>query len=147
MDNSIIIKEVNIDEIVKVNSSIAEFNTPYSRDHFENRLEHKTKLMIVAYFNDVPAWYIIGYDRDSDDSFYCWMAGVNPKYRRKWILKELMNYQENWAKEKNYKKIKIKTRNDKRSMLAYLVKYGFFFTWVKQYSDIKDSRIQLEKFL
>jgi len=51
------------------------------------------------------------------------MAGVNPNFRKKGILKKLMNYQDNWAKEKGYKKIKIKTRNARREMLSYLIKY------------------------
>lgn len=57
----------------------------------------------------------------------------------------LMDYEDKWAREKGYNKIKIKTRNNKREMLSYLVKYGFLFTEVMQHPNIDDHRILLEK--
>ena len=77
---------------------------------------------------------------------YCWMVAVDAKYRGKGILKSMMDYLQKWAKRKGYTKIKIKTRNKRREMLSYLVKYGFDFTGVVlNGSDIKDSRILAEK--
>ena len=145
MNNEIIIKELQIEEVVKVNATIIEFDAPYQKDYFENRYKDKEKLIIVAYVNNQPAGYIIGYNKFNDNSFYCWMAGVDPNFRKMGILKTLMNYQDNWAKEKNYKKIKIKTRNNRKEMLSYLIKYGFAFTEVIQYPKIDDNRILLEK--
>ncbi|MCK5084154.1 MAG: GNAT family N-acetyltransferase [Candidatus Pacebacteria bacterium] len=139
------IKEVSIEEVVKVNTTIIEFDSPYQKDHFEERYKDREKLIIVAYIDDKPAGYIVGYDKFSDGSFYCWMAGVNPSFRSKGVLKTLMDYEDKWAKEKGYKKIRIKTRNNRREMLFYLVKYGFFFTEVTQHPNIKDNRILLEK--
>ena len=73
------------------------------------------------------------------------MAGVNPQFRRKGVLKALMGYFENWAKEKHYSKISIKTRNGRREILSYLIKYGFNFTEVEKYLNVCDNRIYLEK--
>jgi len=143
--NNITIKEVPIEEAVKVNATIIEFDAPYQKDYFEDRYKDKDKLIIVAYVDDQPAGYIVGYDKFEDGSFYCWMTGVNPKFRKLGLLKTLMDYEDKWAKEKGYNKIKIKTRNNRREMLAYLVKYGFFFTEVVQNKNIDDNRILLEK--
>lgn len=145
MSKNITIKEVPIEEAVKVNATIVEFDAPYQKDYFEDRYKDKDKLIIVAYVDDQPAGYIVGYDKFGDGSFYCWMAGVNPKFRKLGLLKVMMDYEDKWAKEKGYNKIKIKTRNNRREMLAYLVKYGFFFTEVVQQSNIDDNRILLEK--
>lgn len=147
MTDNIIVKEVWIEEVVKVNATIVEFDAAYSKEYFEDRYKDTEKLVILAYIDNNPAGYIISYDRFHDGSFYCWMAGVNPDFRKKGILKELMNYQNNWAKEKGYKKIKIKTRNARREMLSYLIKYWFFLTEVIQKEDINDNRILLEKSL
>ena len=144
MDN-IKIKEAPIEAAVKVNATIDEFGFPYQKDYFENRYKDKNKLIIVAYVNSHPAGYVVGYDKFEDGSLYCWMAGVNPKFRKKGVLKALMDYQEKWAKQKGYNKIKIKTRNNRREMLAYLIKYYFFFTEVVQCPKIDDNRILLEK--
>jgi len=145
MSKNITIEEVPIEEAIKINATIVEFDTPYQKNYFEDRYKGKDKLIIVAYVDDQPAWYIVGYDKFGDGSFYCWMAGVNPKFRKLGLLKAMMDYEDKWAKEKGYNKIKIKTRNNRREMLAYLVKYGFFFTEVVQQPNVDDHRILLEK--
>ena len=144
MTNKIIIKETIIEEAIKVNETIVEFES-YSKSYFEDRYKNRDKLIIVAYLDDQPAGYIVGYDRYKDGSFYCWMAGVDPEFRRKGILKFLMDYLDKWAKDKGYSKIRIKTRNNRRNMLAYLIKYGFYAIEVKQHSSIEENRILFEK--
>ncbi len=91
------IKEVNIEEVLKVHRNIPEFYKLIpKKDYFENRYKRREKLIIVAYYNGIPAGYIIGYDKFQDNkSFYCWMAGVDVNYRRLGILTQLMDYQTN----------------------------------------------------
>lgn len=132
------IKEVDIEEAMKVHSKILEFNDlDPKKEYFENRYKNKDKLIIVAYYNDIPAGYIIGYDKFQDnESFYCWMAGVNINYRRLGILTQLMQYLMNWTSQRGYNILKIKTRNNRREMLSFLVKNGFYFT------NIEDSQME-----
>ena len=145
MTNQITIKQTPIEEAVKVTKTIVEFDALFEKGYFENRYKDKEKLIIVAYIDNQPAGYIVGYDKYSDGSFYCWMAGVNPEYRKKGVLKALMDYLDNWARQKGYKKIKIKTRNTQREMLSYLVKYNFLFTEIDKRPVAKDNRVLLEK--
>ena len=56
-----------------------------------------------------------------------------------------MRYLQQFAKTKGYAKIAIKTRNDKKDMIRFLVKNDFNFTSVEEREDIKDNRINLEK--
>ncbi len=144
--NKIVVKEVSVEEAVKINLTIPEFEARYNtKDYFEDRYKNKDTLIIMAYFDNKPAGYLIGYDRFSDKSFYCWMAGVKPEFREMGVLKALMDYEESWAKARGYKKIRIKTRNNRREMLAYLIKYGFYFTEVETYPNIEENRILAEK--
>ena len=145
MTNEITIKKATIEDAVLVNSTVIEFGRPYKKEYFEERIKGKDKLISVAYIDDKPTGYVIWYNRDNDNSFYCWMAGVNPEYRCIGVLKKLIDFGFDWAKNKGYEKIKIKTRNNRRKMLAYLVKYGFWFTKVVEYPYINDNRIELEK--
>ena len=138
----ITIKENQLQDIPKIN--IPEFE-PYSEEYFSDRIKDKQNLMLTAYIDNQPVGYLIAYDRFSDGSLYCWMAAVNPEFRRKCILTELMNYQEEWAKKHDYKRIKIKTRNCRREMLFYLIKKGFMCTKVEQFPNIKNHRIWFEK--
>lgn len=143
------IKEVDINEAIEVHKSVLEFNeTEPNPEYFENRYKNKDKLIIVAYYNNIPIGYVIGYDKyEDEESFYCWMAGVNNNYRRLGALKALMNYQIKWARNKGYKKLKIKTRNNRREMLSFLVKADFYFTSVEPKERIQDYRINLEKII
>ena len=145
MKNNIIVREVPIDEAVKVNRNVIEFDGKDTKaEDFERRYQDKDKLIIVAYYENIPIGYIIGYDRDNDGSFYCWMAGVDNNYRRLGALTSLMNYQMDWAKKKGYNKLKIRTRNNRREMLSFLVKNGFNFVSVENKEDITENRINLE---
>jgi predicted GNAT superfamily acetyltransferase len=142
------VKEVGIEVVVKVNAAIKEFsdyNKPLDKSYFESRYSGKDRLVIAGYFEGELAGYIVGYDNFGDGSFYCWMAGVDPKFRRKGVLKALMLYQDNWAKERGYDRIKIKTRNNRREMLTYLVRAGFLFTGVESFTPVEENRILLEK--
>lgn len=139
------IRESSLKDVVAVNKTVVEFGEPYSEEYFQDRISDKKSLVVVAYIDSKPAGYIVAYDKYEDGSFYCWMAGVDPSYRRQGVLTALMQYQEVWAKDQGYTKIRIRTRNNKRQMLANLVKKGFLFTNVEHRDDILENRIDLEK--
>lgn len=147
MESNIEVKEVTIEEAIEVHKKVLEFDelNP-KKEYFENRYGNSEHLIIVAYYNKIPIGYIVGYDKfkDNKESFYCWMAGVDYRYRRKGALKALMQYQINWVKQRGYKNLKIKTRNNRREMLSFLVKNGWNFTSVEQHEKIEDNRINLE---
>ena len=148
MENDIIIKETTLEEALNVHKNVLEFDdTNPSKEVFENRYQDAEKLIIVAYYQRNPIGYMIGYDRfkDNKENFYCWMAGVDFRYRRMGTLKKLMQYQENWAREKGYKNLRIKTRNNRREMLSFLVKSEFYFMSVEEQEKIENNRINLVK--
>ena len=139
------VKEVDIEEVLKVHKNIIEFddgNPP--KEFFEDRYKNLNKLILVAYYKNNPIGYVIGYERDEDKSFYCWLAGVDNNYRRRGALTNMMKYFMKWTKKNGYKKIKIKTRNKFREMLNYLVKSGWQFMNVEAKENAKDNRIELE---
>ncbi|MDP1884424.1 MAG: GNAT family N-acetyltransferase [Candidatus Moranbacteria bacterium] len=145
MTKSIVIKEDSIEVAVKVNATITEFDKPYDKAYFEGHYKNAVSLILVAYVDNQPAGYMVSYDKNNDGSFYCWMAGVDPLFRRLGLLNSMMQYLNDWAKNHGYNKLTIKTRNNRREMLSYLVKAGFNFAEVQPHPFIKDNRILLEK--
>lgn len=146
VQNKIIVREVPVEEAVKVNLEIPEFSEkPRDKKYFTDRYKGKETLVIVVYLDNAPAGYLVGYDKFQDKSFYCWMTGVVPEFRRKGVLTAMMDYMASWAKARGYKKIRIKTRNKRHEMLSYLVKYGFYFIEIEKYPAIEDNRILAEK--
>ncbi|MBI5079617.1 GNAT family N-acetyltransferase [Candidatus Wolfebacteria bacterium] len=121
----ITIKENNIKDAVKVLSTIPEFEYSFSEESLKKELKGKKYLIVVGYVDGNPAGCAVSFDRFGDDSLYCWLVGVNPNFRGLGIMALMMEYQEKWAKSNHYKVLRIKTRNDSRSMLKYLIKDNF----------------------
>lgn len=148
MSDSIVARPSNLLTAMGVHTLIPEFtDKSYTLEYFASRIRGKRHLILVAYHDEEEAGYLVAYDRFNDGSFYCWMVGVTPDFREKGILKALMDYLFEWAKEKGYQKIKIKTRNHRREMLAYLVKYGFYVIEVESRLQVEENQILFEKAL
>ncbi len=141
---SIIIRETTLEEAAGIHNRVPEFERR-ELAYFYERTANKEKLVIVAYADDRPVGYLVGYDSDGD--FYCWLAGVLPEFRKNGILKSMMGYMYYWAKLRGYGKIKIKTRNKRREMLSYLVSNGFSFVKISRRVDPEENRILLERLL
>lgn len=139
------IREGLLEEIVELRSKIPEFDLPFDKAYFENRYNDKEKLLLIAEQETANVGFIVAYDRDNDGSLYCWMAGVLPEYRNQGTFGLLMKFMNKWAKEKGYKRIKVKTHNKFREMLTYLVKNQFNFTLVETSQNILDNSIHVEK--
>jgi len=147
MENEIKIKEGEIDVAVKVHSGLHEFSRLYLREEVEDRYRDREELILTAYFGDEPVGYLISYDKYVDGSFYCWMAGVEPEFRRRGILTKMMAYLNEWAIKHKYEKITLKTRNSRREMLAYLIKNSFNIKNVEVNPAIEDNKVLFEKSL
>lgn len=144
------LKRISLAEAVKIDAKIPEFKDRKheTREWFERRVKDRKEediLLLGVYIANSQAGYLIAYDRYKDGSIYCWLAAVVPEFRREGILTLMMEYLETWAKEKGYKRIKIKTKNSRREMLFNLIKSDFMFTKVVEKEKMQDYKILLEK--
>ena len=103
----------------------------------------KHPIILVAYINQQPVGYLMGYERYS--SFYIWLAGVLPTQRRQGVLVQLMNEIEQWASKRNYQSLTIKTRNCFKSMLLFLISHDFKLIEIDKRTSIDQHRLILEK--
>lgn len=142
----ITIKEVSIADVTGIHKQIPEFfETPADRLLGYDRYKNKKTLFLAAYIGNSPVGYLVAYDRFNDKSFYCWITGVIPAFRNQGVLTEMMNYLFKWAYTNKYSKIKLKSRNERREMNAYLVRRGFFFTSIEHRDDAKNHRVFFER--
>lgn len=142
---SITIKEGNLDDALKVDALIPEFENHYSKESYSKRLDKSKHLILVAYVDNKLAGYKIGYDRFKDGSFYTWIGGVIPEFRKMKVAKTLAEHQEKWAKEQGFTSIILKTRNRYKNMLLFAIKNGFQIIDLKLNDNILDNRIVLRK--
>ena len=141
------VKEVSLEEIMKINSLVSEFQSE-TKEEFEERLLGKKSYLLGAYIDEEKAGYLVAYELGEKEG-YIWMAGTIDKHRQKGVMKALMDYFESKAKEQGYVKIKIKTRNTRRAQIINLTKRNYMLTKVeeKENQPIKENRLYLEKVL
>jgi predicted GNAT superfamily acetyltransferase len=105
------IREGSFQECVDLSSKIPEFNSPYKIEEYKKRCAGKY-LALIAEIDNQSVGFKIGYDRLNDGSFYSWMGGVLPKFRRMEVAYSLANFQEKWVTENGFSAIILKTRKN-----------------------------------
>jgi len=99
------------------------FNEFYPRDKFLRRLQDKKYWIYVAKEEKVVGFKI--FYEDEDGQIYDWLDGVRPSHRRRGIATTLMNMEIDFARRKEYSKVKLKTHEGHPEMIALCKKIGF----------------------
>ena len=135
------------DQAFSIHQQIPEFqiNSTTYQQLIERINYVKQPLIFVAYVEDQPVGYLMGYERY--DSFYIWLAGVLPNHRREGVFVQLMNAIEQWAMKKNYRLLTTKTRNCFKSMLLFLIAHDFKLSGIDKRDSIDSHRLLLEKLI
>lgn len=141
----IIIREGSISEAVEISLQIPEFHNPHNDQIYEARLKGVPHLVLVAEVGGQLAGFKVGYEREKDGSFYSWMGGVLPAFRRHKLARKLAEQQESWAKARNYQCIRFKTRNRLKSMQIFALSRGFYLIGFLPYEDPQESRLIFQK--
>jgi GNAT superfamily N-acetyltransferase len=137
------IKEISLNNIIKINQMIPEMGEETIKS-LNERLNGKKYYAFGNYYKKNLVGYLLAYE-ESKKKFYVWLAGTIPEYRRKGVMKALMDYVEKMAKEKGFKIVKIKTKNSRRAQLFNLIKREYNITSVEEKEIIKENKINLEK--
>ncbi|GAE32534.1 GNAT family N-acetyltransferase [Alkalihalobacillus hemicellulosilyticus] len=111
-----------------------------------DKMTDKPRIIVhLALHQSKPVGYKIGYELDNK-TFYSWLGGVDPIYRKRGIAAKLMEKQHTTLKELGYEKVQTKTMNRWRQMLLLNIKMGFDV--IRTYTDDKGRhKIVLEKTL
>jgi len=125
IDPAVQIVEGDLDEALRVSRHIPEFDHPYNQAEYLKRLKGVKHLILTAQIEKNSVAFKVGYDRFQDGSFYSWMGGVDPNYRRKGLATALADYQENWAARQGYGSVRIKTYRRHNHMLQFALNRGF----------------------
>ena len=139
------IHEGKLDDAVMVSANVPEFDDPYEIPEYSKRLNITTHLILTVYDDHNPIAFKIGYQRHPDGSFYSWMGGVLPNYRRKGIANNLADHQEIWAKKKGYNSIRMQTREKHIAMLALAINRGFQINNRIEKTSSSNTRIWMNK--
>lgn len=141
----IIIKEVSLEDALLIHPRIEEWDRPEAGDinFCAAKMGDARKLILGAYKDEEIVGYLLAYERNN--SFYCWLTAVDKEFRRMGILTNMMNIFEARAKEFGLNKLTIKTVNNKRGMLSYLIKNTWNFTDIIKKDNVILNEILAEK--
>ncbi len=134
-------------EAIEVLKQLPEFDRLQDISYYSQRISGVKHQILICDSQGELVGCKLGYDRFSDGSFYSWLGGVLPNFRKKGIARKLSQVQEKWAKQEGYKSIKFKTLNRHKAMLHFALENGFNIYSVKPKDDIENYRIELVKHL
>lgn len=144
-EHQIQIREASLEEILWVHERIPEFPGKASLDFYESRLRHRLHYSLVAEIEGELVGFKVGYQSDFPDTFYSWMGGVRPEFRKHGVARTLADFQENWAREKGFSKVFFKTRNRFPDMINFGLKRDFKIVEVLPKGSVDDYRIVMLK--
>lgn len=141
------ITEGTLKDALFVLNNLPEFDPLFSPGYYEEKIKDKSPLILVAKVDGKLAGCKVGYDKFKDGSFYSWLGGVIPEYRRLGLAKELALRQEAWALQKGFESVKFKTLNRHKKMLTFALNHGFDIYNLKPKDELENYRIELIKHL
>lgn len=111
---------------------------------FKQRIsEHKDLYAVLVFNQDELIGFKIGYPYN-DVTFYSWIGGIHPDYRKQGIASKLAELQEVYAKTKGFEKLRTKSMNTYKPMMILNLKNGFDIN--KIYTNVKgQTKIVFEK--
>ena len=142
---SIQLREANPEELLWVHERIFEFPGKASLSFYQDRLQHRFSLALVALWEGELAGFKVGYQSELPETFYSWMGGVRAEFRGKGIATALAEQQEHWAKAQGFTSVFFKTRNRFPAMIQFGIKRGFQIVDLYPKGGVEDYRIVMHK--
>lgn len=122
----------------------AVFRPGRERAFFERRLQGRLNpVILVAQIDRRPVGFAIGYE-NKPRTFYCWLIGVLPDFRRAGIASQLMEAIAAWARDHAYHTIRFECFNTQRPMLHLAINQNYDIVGLRYDSDNGQNLIILE---
>lgn len=139
------IRDASPAELLWVHERISEFYEKTSLEFYSERLKDRVFLALVAVKDGELLGFKVGYQDDEPDTFYSWMGGVRPEFRKYGIADALAENQETWAREKGFQQVYFKTRNRFPAMISFGLKRGFKIVQLIRKGGVEDFRVVMRK--
>jgi GNAT superfamily N-acetyltransferase len=103
-------------------------------------------LIMVASLDDLPVGFFLGFEL-KPTTFFAWLYGVLPDFRRKGIATQLMEGVHAWAGQHDYGSIRFECQNDHRPMLHLAIELGYDIVGIRWDPDRSSNLVIFEKVL
>lgn len=120
-----------------------EWNAPWFESHRKN---HNNFFLSKAYIESQLVGFKLGY-QENHRTFYSWIGGVHPEFRRLGIASELLTAQHQWCSAQGFERIRTKSQNRFKGMMLLNLKHGFEIVGTQGSSDGGGLKVIFEKSL
>ena len=118
-------------------------DTSYFQRRFEGRHQ---PLILVASIEDRPVGFFIGFEL-KPNTFFGWLCGVLPEFRRQGIASQLLEALQAWAATAHYEIVRFECHNRTRPMLHMAIAHGYDIVGVRWDSERASNLVIFEKVL
>ena len=118
-----------------------------SRDaaFFERRFKSRMHILnLIAEVEGRPVGFSCGLEL-KPDTWFNWLAGVLPDYRRAGIASQLIEAEHAWAADHGYGYVRMECQNQHRPVLHMAITLGFDVIGVRWDSDRHNNLVIFEK--
>jgi GNAT superfamily N-acetyltransferase len=123
------------------------FRPPRDAEFFRRRfLGRYNPLMMIASLDELPAGFFCGFEL-KPTTFFAWLYGVLPEFRRKGIASQLMDAVHDWVGQHEYASIRFECQNDHRPMLHLAIQQGYDIVGIRWDPDRGSNLVIFEKVL
>jgi GNAT superfamily N-acetyltransferase len=138
-----VVSEQQLPTIVELYNQV--FRPAENHDYFRRRFQGRYNVLVMmAGLDNRPVGFSIGFEL-KPFVFYNWLAGVHPDFRRKGIGRQLLESQNEWAKNHGYEFSRIEGLNRHKAMSHLAISSGYDIVGTRWDSMRSDLLIQFEK--
>ncbi|HEY5313092.1 MAG TPA: GNAT family N-acetyltransferase [Pirellulales bacterium] len=101
-------------------------------------------LLLVASLDKLPVGFFLGFEL-KPDTFFSWLYGVLPEFRRKSIASQLMDAVHTWVAQHDYEVIRFECQNQHRPMLHMSLSRDYEIVGIRWDADRGTNLVIFEK--
>jgi len=123
------------------------FRPQQTQDFFARRFLGRYNLALMfATLDERPVGFISGFEL-KPTTYYTWLCGVVPEYRRLGVANQLMEAMESWALEHDYNCLRMECHNRHREVLRMAIELEYDVVGLRWDSERSDNLVIFEKTL
>ncbi|NOX58363.1 MAG: GNAT family N-acetyltransferase [Planctomycetes bacterium] len=112
---------------------------------FERRFKSRANLLnLIAEVDNRPVGFLSGFEL-KPSTWFNWLVGVLPEFRRAGIASQLCEAEQAWARDRGYSHVRMECHNQHRPVLHMLIRQGFDIVGVRWDSERQNNLVIFEK--
>ncbi len=112
---------------------------------FDRRFKGRGNLLnLIAEVDQRPVGFLSGFEL-KPNTWFNWLVGVLPDFRRAGIASQLCEAEQAWARDQGYQYVRMECHNQHRPVLQMLIRQNFDIVGLRFDADRQNNLVVFEK--